>query len=284
MNQGGEPGHDDYGLPRVDIKVPDDARELERDVQAYYRELRALRRRDRSRRWRAPLHRSGVVIPLVAGCLVLAMIASMVLTMFSSNPDFSGTVGKNLPDASGRHSGADRRMASSAAPAVRHGVSARPTGSLPATASPAGLRPSAGAVTAGPGQEAGVPLPSTTITVAGKPVALRGLKSTALAIVPAHCGCAMLVRQLISQASTAKVTVYLVGPRGSRAELDNFTPGATAGTAIVAIDPAQVLDATYRAVGLTVLLVDSHGTVVVSPRVRPGFRLESQLALLKPAG
>ena len=39
MNTGGDQGRDDYGLPPVDIEVPDDARELARDVQAYRREL-----------------------------------------------------------------------------------------------------------------------------------------------------------------------------------------------------------------------------------------------------
>ena len=42
VNLGGEPERDDSGLPPVDIVVPDDARELERDVQAYRREQRAL--------------------------------------------------------------------------------------------------------------------------------------------------------------------------------------------------------------------------------------------------
>ena len=27
VNQGGEPGHDDYGLPPIDIEIPDDAAE-----------------------------------------------------------------------------------------------------------------------------------------------------------------------------------------------------------------------------------------------------------------
>ena len=45
MNPGSDPDRDDFGLPPVDIVIPDDARELDRDVQAYQRELRALRRR-----------------------------------------------------------------------------------------------------------------------------------------------------------------------------------------------------------------------------------------------
>jgi hypothetical protein len=93
VNQGGEPGHDDYGLPSVDIQVPDDARDLYRDVQAYHRELRALRRQERSKRWREPLRNSGMALPVVAGFLVLAMIAGMILTIFSANPDLTGIAG-----------------------------------------------------------------------------------------------------------------------------------------------------------------------------------------------
>ncbi|WP_262402492.1 hypothetical protein [Actinomadura sp. CNU-125] len=40
MRSDGDPDPDDYGLPRVDIVVPDDARELDRDVVAYRREER----------------------------------------------------------------------------------------------------------------------------------------------------------------------------------------------------------------------------------------------------
>ena len=266
MNQGGEPEHDDYGLPRVDIQIPDDARELYRDVQAYHRELRAIRRHERSRRWRAPLRRSSVVIPLIAGCLVLAMMASMVLTMFSANPYFSNDVGRNAAKSSASQHRSARP--GRATPTVRAGPG-------PAVRSPGGT------VTVEPGQKSGAPLPSTTITVAGTPVPLRSLTSRALAIVPAHCRCALLLRQLISQARTAGVTVYLVGPRGSRDELDSFTPAATPGLTVVAIDAADVLRTTYRAVGLTILLVDSHGSVVVSP---PGLPMERQLESLKPAG
>ena len=74
MNPGSEPDRDDFGLPPVDIQIPDDARELDRDVQAYLRELRALRRRDRVSRLRGPLARDGMVLPLLAGCLILALV------------------------------------------------------------------------------------------------------------------------------------------------------------------------------------------------------------------
>ena len=47
MNPGGGSGWDE---PPLDIQIPDDARELDREVLAYHRELRAKRRRNRLRR------------------------------------------------------------------------------------------------------------------------------------------------------------------------------------------------------------------------------------------
>src|SRR5260370_41745465 len=90
VNTGGDPGRDDYGLPPVDIEVPDDARELGRDVQAYYRELRSLRRRILARKLYGPLARDGMVLPLLAGCLALTLLAATLLTVFTVG---QGTVG-----------------------------------------------------------------------------------------------------------------------------------------------------------------------------------------------
>ncbi|MBO0816165.1 MAG: hypothetical protein J2P30_13620 [Actinobacteria bacterium] len=83
MNDG-DPGQDDYGLPPVDIEVPDDARELTRDVQAYHRELRARRRRNLAKRVYGPLTRDGMVLPLLAGCLALTLLAATLLTVFTT--------------------------------------------------------------------------------------------------------------------------------------------------------------------------------------------------------
>ena len=84
MNAGGDPGRDDYGLPPVDIEVPDDARELGRDVQAYHRELRARRWRHLAKRLYGPLARDGMVLPLLAGCLALTLLAATLLTVFTA--------------------------------------------------------------------------------------------------------------------------------------------------------------------------------------------------------
>ena len=84
MNAGGDAGRDDYGLPPVDIEVPDDARELVRDVQAYHREQRAQRRRHLAKRFYGPLTRDGMVLPLLAGCLALTLLAATLLTVFTA--------------------------------------------------------------------------------------------------------------------------------------------------------------------------------------------------------
>ena len=116
VNRGGDPERDDYGLPPVDIEIPDDARELDRDIQAYRRELRMQRRHRLVRRLGGPLTRDGMVLPLLASCLALTLLAGTLLTMFTarravprsvlttSTPRRSspavGQVGGPLPDAS----------------------------------------------------------------------------------------------------------------------------------------------------------------------------------------
>ncbi|MGH3068597.1 MAG: hypothetical protein ACRDND_00820 [Streptosporangiaceae bacterium] len=84
MNRGGDPERDDYGLPPVDIEIPDDARELDRDIQAYHRELRVQRRNRLVRRLGGPLTRDGMVLPLLASCLALTLLAGTLLTMFTA--------------------------------------------------------------------------------------------------------------------------------------------------------------------------------------------------------
>lgn len=84
VNRGGDPERDDYPLPPVDIEIPDDARELERDVQAYHRELRAQRRHPLARRLGGSITRDGMVLPLLASCLALTLLAGTLLTMFTA--------------------------------------------------------------------------------------------------------------------------------------------------------------------------------------------------------
>jgi hypothetical protein len=85
VNPGGA-GQDDGGLPPVDIEIPDDARDLDRDVLAYRRELRARRRRARWDRVGGPLRGHGALLPLVASCVALSMLAGTLLSVFSISP------------------------------------------------------------------------------------------------------------------------------------------------------------------------------------------------------
>jgi len=271
VNQGGEPGHDDYGLPRVDIEIPDDARELDRDVQAYYRELRALRRRQRRSKWRAPMQRSGVLMPLVAGCLLVAMLSGMVLTMFSANSYISGFAGRQ-PQGAGTGAHGARASHGSAAPTT------------PSSAGALAIPSAGGPTSSAPIQPASILLPDQTITVAGKLVALRKLTSVALAIIPVTCRCALTLRQLLAQAKTADVPVYLIGPPGAGSAIASLAASSGRRTALVATDPRHALAGAYHPVGLTVLLVDYRGAVTVAAKLLPGLELAKQLAgLVRPS-
>jgi hypothetical protein len=92
-----EPERDDGGLPPVNIVIPDDARELDRDVLAYRRELRARRRRQRLLRLLRPFNRSGLggptaIVPLIALCLALALVGGALLSVVTMNPAEAPTV------------------------------------------------------------------------------------------------------------------------------------------------------------------------------------------------
>ena len=101
MNAGGDQGRDDYGLPPVDIEIPDDARELLREVQAYHRELRSRRRRHLARRLYGPLTRDGMVLPLLAGCLALTLVAATLLTVFTAREPTVGLRPQRLATGTG---------------------------------------------------------------------------------------------------------------------------------------------------------------------------------------
>ena len=86
MSFASEPGRDDGSLPPVNIEIPDDARELARDVIAYHRELRARRRRERMTRALRPLARAGLIrhwtiFPLIAACVALSMVVGTMLSV-----------------------------------------------------------------------------------------------------------------------------------------------------------------------------------------------------------
>jgi hypothetical protein len=246
VNAGGDPDRDDFGLPPIDIEIPDDARELDRDVQAYQRELRAMRRRQRALRLRGPLTREGMVLPLLAGCLILALITSTLLIMFAA--DQTG-----MPDQSGH-----------------------------VTTPAAAKHPTASQAAAG---QINGPLPAGQIVVANQAISLRtvaGHNPVVLTLVPQDCQCASALRQLTAQAAQAHVPVYLVAANGEQQQLPGLAAQAGASHAKLAEDTSNVLFRTYLRSGVTAILVRPDGSVASVARL-PLANLETSLRQLSPA-
>ena len=103
MSFASEPGRDDGNLPPVNVVIPDDARELDRDVLAYHRELRARRRRQRLmwlvRPFRVPEFAGRVaIIPLIAACLAISLVGGALLSVATMSPASAPTL--NAPQSS----------------------------------------------------------------------------------------------------------------------------------------------------------------------------------------
>jgi hypothetical protein len=139
VNPGGGSGWDE---PPLDIQIPDDARELDRDVIAYHRELRARRRRRRLRRLTSPFSGPGTVMPLLASILAVCLVAGAMLSVATFSPAKgpdrpsrpSATAASGVPSAAQR-SGA--RASAAQTSAASGTASARPSGSR-GTARPSG--------------------------------------------------------------------------------------------------------------------------------------------------
>ena len=133
MSPGGGAGWDESPL---DIQIPDDARELDRDVLAYHRELRASRRRSRLRRLASPFAGQGTVMPLLASILAVCLVAGAMLSVATFSPQMAPGEHHHQPTtaASSPQPASQRPSAASPAPASRS-ASARPSAST-GTASP----------------------------------------------------------------------------------------------------------------------------------------------------
>jgi hypothetical protein len=252
VNLGGEPERDDSGLPPVDIVVPDDARELDRDVQAYRRELRALRRHQRRMRWHRPLTRDGVILPLLASCLVLALVAGTLLTFFTARPG-------GEPAAGG-------------VPAAPQQGPARP-----------GSRPDSPPVAVSAQR-----FPANVdIRVDGRTVPASRLTGRVYALIPADCSCAAVLTELADQAAAADVPLYLVGGAGLAAvtAVSDLAGQDQVPALKVADDVHGTLARTYLTSsqtsagrGPTALLVAANGRVSKAALLAGGFSLSHALA------
>jgi hypothetical protein len=234
-----EPGQDDGRLPPVNIVIPDDARELDRDVIAYRRELRAKRRRQRFLRLLRPL--SGreftghaAIIPLIAACLAISLVGGALLSVATM------TTSDSTPTAS----------------------------SPQASASP----------------ESMTELPAGTVQIDGHAVAVQSLVTSAIAIIPANCGCGTELGRLATEAVAADVSVYFAGAGAVIPQLPVLTARYGDGAAVAVADNNGVLTDTYHPAGLTVLLVFSTPTAEVVTSLPPNTELTWDLRELKLPG
>jgi hypothetical protein len=233
VNTGGDPERDEYGLPRVDVEIPDDARELDREIQAYYRELRAQRRHRRLRRLGGPLLRDSMVLPLLASCLALTLLTGTLLTMFTTR---------------------------------RFGPAPTIATSAPRLTTPA------------PGR--GDQLPDATVLADSRPMRLRALRPSALALVPSRCGCDAAARDLAAQASAARVRLYFVTAGSTLTEVQALARQRGMAASHLIQDTNTALRRVYQPAGLTVVLVYRDGSVRLRRNVRSGIRLEDSLRAL----
>jgi hypothetical protein len=239
-----EPGRDDSGLPPVNIEIPDDARELARDVLAYHREQRARRRRARLLRVLSPLARlgfirHGTIFPLIATCVAASMLAAAMLSVVTISPASAPTVDKS-PSAStsASASGARTPLPDDAVKLGAGFVAARSlTRSLLVLISPACGQ--------SPGTECGTTLAS-----------------------------------LATQAAAARVGVYFVYSAGTTDGLPQQT-ALTArygdGVAQTVYDITGTLFSAFPVLRVTALLVRGDATVDVRQAFRPGFDLTPAL-------
>lgn len=85
LGRGPEWGDD--GLPEIDVEIPDDIRELDRDVQAYRRELRRRRRHEFLRRLTpGRLGPYGVLAPVIAAALIVTAVLGSVMSLLGPRP------------------------------------------------------------------------------------------------------------------------------------------------------------------------------------------------------
>jgi hypothetical protein len=235
VNPGGEPERDDTGLPPVDIEIPDDARELDRDVQAYLRELRAERRRQRRRRLHIGLTRDGVILPLLACCLILALITGTLLTVFTATSDQLVT-----PPRSGTNT-------------------QKPAPPTATTSPPASSSASATGGAAGPGlTPARARLSDVQVMLADKSVPLSSLWGIMLVLIPTRCRCSTAVSRLAAIGVSSTAGAILVATEGTISEAQRYLDGLPpriARNVRVAIDARGALQKAVPAARLTAVVI-----------------------------
>jgi hypothetical protein len=246
--------------------VPDDARELARDVEAWRREERWRRRRERverlsvpiPRRWRAPADQPatqqvgepgdgrsrarrrspGATIPIIALMVVAVALFAATATLVTTRGN-------------------------------------------PPTRPPVPLR--LAAPSAAPGSPGGL-LPDATLTTETGATAARDLRPGVIGIVPAGCDCRNAVDALARRAATNALPLYLIGASAQRDDLDKLMAVSPPNVHAL-IDESGAFDAAYAPAGLTVVPVHADGVTAAAIRdFTPQTSLGPVLASLKQAG
>jgi hypothetical protein len=240
-----EPGRDDGNLPPVNIVVPDDARELDRDVLAYRREQRARRRRRRILRLFRPFRVRDVggqaaIIPLIAACLAISLVGGALLSVVTMSPALAPTVSA-------------RRSAT------------------PSAAPPAALTTP-------------LPAGNIQLDGRTAPVHSMVSSVIALIPVGCRCD-AQLSRLSRQAVAAHVRRVYFAGTGSVAAELTGYVRNDGDGLAVTAVDNGNVLGAAYHLGSrLTVLLVYKDATASVYRSLTDSFQLTSAMGELTRAG
>jgi hypothetical protein len=249
VKSSGEPDRDDTGLPRVDVEIPDDARELDRDVQAYCRELKAERRQQRRMRMHGALARDGMVIPLLVCCLIFALVTGTLLTLFTATSIDNSLPGTPVNDGHTTAAGPPRagRTSVPAQPATRSGL----------------VTPAAGDST--------IP-----VGVAGKTYQLRSLKPAVLLVQQSGCACGPAIMTLARLAKAAHVPAYLVALHSDLPTARSQAASAGFGLR-AALDVNGGLSQGFGGSGLTAIIVDSGGAVTYAQTLQASPNLSAVL-------
>lgn len=234
------------------LQIPDDARELDRDVEAWRREERWARRRERlrrlaflsvpvPRRWRerhGRREKRGVAVPVIALIIVAVGLFSATATLVT-------------------------------------------TRAAPPTRSPVPLK--LAAPTAQPGATGGL-LPDATLTSDTGATSARDLRPGVVGIVTPGCDCGAPVEALARRAETNALPLYLIGSPAQRAALDKLLAVSPPNVHEL-LDADGVFAAAYAPVGLTVVPVHADGVTASAVRdFTPQTSLGPVLASLKEAG
>jgi hypothetical protein len=227
--------------------IPDDARDLEADRQAYLRELAeshaheiapeiALESSAASRPFLPRLARTrrfeshGLSGPLVTAVLLVVALIGSLMTVLAP---------RNAP-----------------APAARP---------LARTTQPAG-------------QPGGL-LPDTTLSVGPVEVLARSIRPSVLLFVPTNCpDCAKTVSAVLLQVRSHRLQLLLVGPKAQHDQLADLDRRGASGQATLAIDETGALGKAYAGSTPTVVVVAADGVVTaIEPGVTPSLELDPDL-------